>query len=848
MSGDRDSVKSWFDEQLKELRNELDRLGGGTARTNDRSRESGPGSNGSNGSGSNGSGTNGAVLNGGSARIAPTPVPKRPVIAPRPKVAPPMVGRSLPSAPAQRERPRPYAPVARPSIESAAAREAGATPALEARRTPSVPASTRPVARSTPPQPREAPRRKREAGGGWMLGVDVGGTFTDLLLIEQASGKTFSAKVPSTPDDSSVGVLQGIEKVCAVAGVEPTAIGQVMHGTTVATNTVLTNAGARVGLVTTKGYKQTLQIARSYVPGGLGGWVIFNKTDPLAPLELTIEAGERIDAKGEIVQPLDEPKLRTDLAKLAGEGIEALTVSLMNAYTNGTHEQKIRTIAEQILPGVPVSISSEIVPEMYEYERTETTVVNSYIRPVVSKYIENLYNELNRRMHGVQLHILRSDGGLSSEAQAKAMPVNLLMSGPAGGVSGAIWTAKQAGFENMLTFDMGGTSTDVALIQDGVAQTRRETRVADVTVRAPSVDVRTVGAGGGSIAYVPELTKALRVGPQSAGAKPGPAAYGKGGVKPTVTDANLVLGYLPASSRLGGEMRLDYAAAEKAVKTIADAIGLPLKQAAEGIVRIVNENMFGALRLVSVEQGFDPRDFALIGFGGAGPLHANALAKLMSSWPVIIPPGPGVLCAYGDATTRVRNEASRTFVRRFEDTSDNEVLGILRDLEASAVQALDAEGVPRSEQMTQYQIDLRYAGQGMRLTVNMSPEDFSSRGLAELGRRFDDLHEQLFTFRLDAQRELYNLRAVVQGRENAAAAVQLPKGNGDASAAVQEQTTIFFEGRDHPARIYNRVLLKAGDRIPGPAIVMEMDATTLILPEHVGEVDAVGNILIRPAQ
>ena len=326
-----------------------------------------------------------------------------------------------------------------------------------------------------------------------------------------------------------------------------------------------------------------------------------------------------------------------------------------------------------MLPGIPVSISSEVMPEMYEYERTETTVVNSYIRPVVSKYVENLHGELDRRMNGVRLQILRSDGGLSSADAAKAAPVNLLMSGPAGGVSGAIWIAKQSGYEDLLTFDMGGTSTDVALIQKGVAQKRRETRVADVTVRASSIDVRTVGAGGGSIAYSPQLTKALRVGPKSAGADPGPAAYGMGGTEPTVTDANIVLGYLPAQARLGGDMAMDTGLAAKAVQTIADALGLPLKRAAEGIYDIVNENMFGALRLVSVEQGYDPRNFALVAFGGAGPLHANALAKLMGSWPVIMPPGPGVLCAAGDATTRLRDEASRTLVVRFDATSDREI-------------------------------------------------------------------------------------------------------------------------------------------------------------------------------
>jgi N-methylhydantoinase A len=677
------------------------------------------------------------------------------------------------------------------------------------------------------------------------LGADVGGTFTDILLIEEASGRSFTAKVPSTPQDSSIGVLNGIERVCDQAGVSLSDISHVMHGTTVATNTVLTASGARVGLVTTKGYKQVLQIARSYVPGGLGGWVIFNKSEPLAPLELTIEADERIGAKGEIVQPLDEETLKQSLTALSQRGIEALTVSLMNAYANGTHEERVRQIADGIFPGIPISISSEVVPEMYEYERTETTVVNSYIRPVVSTYIENLEAELNRRMSGMQLHILRSDGGLASAQAAKETPVNLLMSGPAGGVSGAVWMARQAGYTDLLTFDMGGTSTDVALIQNGVAQTRRETRVADVTVRSSSIDVRTVGAGGGSIAYVPELTKALRVGPQSAGAEPGPAAYGMGGTEPTVTDANVVLGYLPASAKLGGDMNMDAGRAEAAVETIGKAMGLSTHDSAEGIVNIVNENMFGALRLVSVEQGFDPRDFALVAFGGAGPLHANALGKLMNSWPVIIPPGPGVLCAYGDATTRVRDEASRTFVRRFSETSHTETLGILQELASSAAATLDAEGVARSDQSTVYQVDLRYAGQGMRLTVEILPEEFETGGLEEVGNRFDAMHEQLFTFALDTERELYTLRALVQGSESAAEAQVLVSGNGDPSAARYAQSKVYYDGQHHDAIIFDRALLKAGDRVSGPAIVTEMDSTTLVLPGCTGEVDPVGNLLIR---
>jgi N-methylhydantoinase A len=693
-----------------------------------------------------------------------------------------------------------------------------------------------------------APRRTGRSGTGLRLGVDVGGTFTDLLLLDERNGRTYTAKVPSTPKDSSQGVLNGIEKICREAGIDPTDITEVMHGTTVATNTVLTSSGALVGLVTTKGYKDTLQIARSYVPGGLGGWVIWNKSAPLAPLELTIEADERMDARGNVLVPLDEKAIHKELKTLLGSGIEALTIALFNSYANDAHERRIAAIAQEIAPHIPVSTSASVMPEMYEYERTETTVVNSYVRPIVSKYVDNLQSELKRRMGSdVMLQILRSDGGLSSAQAAMDQPVNLLMSGPAGGVSGALWIAKQAKFENLLTFDMGGTSTDVALIQNGVARTRRETRVADVTVRAPSIDVRTVGAGGGSIAYVPELTKALRVGPQSAGADPGPAAYKKGGEAPTVTDANVVLGYLPSDAKLGGDMDISRDLATRAIATIAEPLGLSIEDAAEGVIRIVNENMVGALRLVSVEQGYDPRDFALIGFGGAGPLHANALARLVNSWPSIIPPGPGVLCAYGDATTRLRNEASQTYVTRVADTDDREIGRMLSDLHDQAAATLTDEGVSRAEQEVLYQIDIRYHGQGMKLTVDVTPEEFGRSGIRGITAKFDAEHEQLFTFALDAEHEIVGLRAVVQGAEKNFINPETTRGSADSSAARIQPTRLYADGAWREGHIYDRSKLKPGNRIEGPAIVTEMDSTSVILPDHVGIIDDVGNILIWPA-
>ena len=653
-----------------------------------------------------------------------------------------------------------------------------------------------------------------------------------------------TAKVPSTPHDSSIGVLNGIARVCEESKVDLSEITHVMHGTTVATNTVLTGTGARVGLVTTKGYRQVLQIARSFVPGGLGGWVIYQKSEPMAPLELTIEADERVSAKGEIVSVLDESSLRESLKNLAKEKIEALTVCLINSFTNKIHEEKVRDIALEIMPEVPVSISSEVIPELQEYERAVTTVTNSYVRPKVETYINNLESELLEKMKEVKLSILRSDGGLASAQSAAKYPVNMLMSGPAGGVAGAIWVAGNAGFKNLLTLDIGGTSTDVALVQNGHAQLRRETTVGDVTVRASSVDVRTVGAGGGSIAHVPAVTKALRVGPQSAGAEPGPAAYGNGGLEPTVTDANIVLGYIPSRARLGGDMAIDVDAAQRAVGRIASDLGLSVEAAAEGIYNIVNENMFGALRLVSVEQGHDSREFALIAFGGAGPLHANALGKLMGSWPVIIPPGPGVLCAYGDATTRLRNEASRTFIRKFSATSNEELRLELEKLATLALSALVEEKATSEGSEITYQLDLRYQGQGLSLTVDVSLAE-GEDVLTAIGTQFDSMHEQLFTFSLPAEKEIVNLRSIALGKE---ARVEVPSVTIDPDFVNRSEGNqrMFAEGQWWDASIYDRSKIGRGTAINGPAIVTEMDSTTMILPEHVGRIDSFGNILITP--
>ncbi|CCA90609.1 hydantoinase/oxoprolinase family protein [Novosphingobium sp. PP1Y] len=680
----------------------------------------------------------------------------------------------------------------------------------------------------------------------YRLGVDVGGTFTDLLLFDNETGNFWRHKTPSTPSDSSEGILTGVDAITRAANVDPGQIEYFLHGTTVATNAVLEGKGARVGLITTDGFRDIMQIGRSFVPGGLAAWIVWPKPQPLASLEDTVTVKGRMDADGKEIRPLDETEIREKLAGLRDDGVEAITVSLINAYVNGAHETRIGEIAREMMPDIPISLSHEVLPEMQEYERTLTTVANASVRPVVGKYVSSLRDKLSLAKVKGKLSLLRSDGGLMSSQKAEEEPVNILMSGPAGGVTGALWVAKNAGLKNILTLDVGGTSTDVALVENLEPRRVRTTEVGHLSVRASSLDVKTVGAGGGSIAYVPELTGALRVGPQSAGAMPGPVAYGKGGVQPTVTDANVVLGYLP-EDLLGGSFKLDRAGAKAAVQTIADALGIELMDAARGIIDIVNENMFGALRMISVQQGYDPRHFALMGFGGAGPLHVNAVAKLMGSWPAVSPVSPGVLCALGDATTRMRTETARSFSRLAGDTDIEELVTILDEMAVQTRSELIEDGIPEGEISSAFEVDVRYAGQAFEVPLTIDQATLRSEGIEGILKRFDEEHHRLFTFNMDTPQEIVNLRAVALGEAPQLPAAELPEGNGNPEAAKIRDHTLWMDGREQKAAIYDRARLHQGDTIPGPAIVTEMDSTTLIESGCVGVIDAVGNILINPA-
>jgi N-methylhydantoinase A/oxoprolinase/acetone carboxylase beta subunit/N-methylhydantoinase B/oxoprolinase/acetone carboxylase alpha subunit len=678
----------------------------------------------------------------------------------------------------------------------------------------------------------------------YRVGVDVGGTFTDFLLFEEESGASTAHKTPSTPRDPAVGLLRGLRDLLERAGVSPDEVTHLMHGTTVSTNAVLEGRGARVGLLTTQGFEQVLHLARGETPGPMAGWVTMIKPDPLAAVEDTRGVRERVSAQGEVVLELDEEQARSAIEELVGRGVESLAISLLNSYANPDHERRLRELLRELHPELSVSISSDVLPEFREYERTNVVVMNAYVRPRLAGYVQQLRERLRQLGLAGSISILRSDGGLMTVDSATEQPVHSLFSGPAGGVAGAVQVARAAGYPDFLSLDMGGTSTDVALCLGGEPILRREAQLGYFPLKVPAVDVRSVGAGGGSIAHVPEVTRALRVGPESAGAEPGPAAYGRGGQEPTVTDANLVLGYLPPEL-LGGAMKLNLEAARASVGKVAEALGLGLEAAAEGIVEVVNENMVGALRLVSVEKGYDPREFALLAFGGAGPLHANALAELMGTYPVIVPPTPGVLAALGGVVSPFRSEFTETFIRRFDRVSHAEVVARLRGLEERALEWLAGEGIEAARRRVRFTVDVRYHKQALEMPIEVDPEELERVGFGPLAERFAEQHERQYAFRLDVAAEFVNLRAVALS-ESDIPHPRLALSQDTGGAGPLRRQRIFHRGDWVEATVHERERLRPGDRIEGPAIVTQVDSTTVVLPGHWAEIDAFHNLVIRP--
>jgi N-methylhydantoinase A len=676
------------------------------------------------------------------------------------------------------------------------------------------------------------------------LGVDVGGTFTDLLLYDDAARRSYHAKTPSTPEDQSKGVAAGIRLICERAHIATSDLALILHGTTVATNAVLEGRGARVGLLTTQGFEYVLHLAKSWTPGPLFGWIVMDKPEPLARLADTRGIPERLNARGDILTPLDEAAATMLIDDLCTSGIEALTISLMHSYANPAHEQRLAEIVRARHPHLPVSLSSDILPEFREYDRTITTVMNDYVRPIMTRYLSRIEDRLAAEGVAAPLHIVRSDGGLMSAAAAADRPVHTVLSGPAGGVTACAMIGRRTGIPKLLAFDMGGTSTDVSVIIDGKPEITRSTEVGAFPAKVPTLDVKSVGAGGGSIAEVAPLTGSLRVGPRSAGAMPGPVAYGRGGTEPTVSDANVVLGYLPPVL-LGGDMALDVPAAEAAIATIGTALGLAPAQAAQGIIDIANEVMLGALRTVTVQRGFDPREFGLVAFGGAGPLHGNAMARLLGCYPVIVPPNSGVLSALGFLEADFKNEFVQTFIRPAATTPPDEIWSRFAALAARATDWLDSQSVAQPDRRISYSMDLRYEQQGFEVSVPVAAVT-PGTPLDAILTDFHDVHERLYGVRFAVPVELVALRVVATGLTPPVESAFVAAADTPLEEALIETRPGWFDGAWHDTPHYDRDRLSLGQRVEGPAIIRQYDSTTVLLPDHHAMLDSHGHLLIWP--
>ncbi|MGF1470436.1 MAG: hydantoinase/oxoprolinase family protein [Rubrobacteraceae bacterium] len=680
------------------------------------------------------------------------------------------------------------------------------------------------------------------------VAVDVGGTFTDVLVFDESTGDLTEGKVLSTPDDPSQGVVTGIEATCEKVGISFEDLNLLFHGTTVVTNMILTNTGSRVGLLTTRGHEQILHLARAWTPGPLYGWMSLMKPDPPADPTDTVGISERLGAGGQVIQELDDDEVREAVQRLVERGIESLAIGFLNSYVKPEHERRARDIALEVAPELPVTISSDIGQEYGEYERTLTTVVNTAVRPRTVVYMNSFEDSMEERKFAGTLSIVRSDGGAMSPEAVAERPIQIALSGPSGGVTGAAYLAREIEVPDVLTFDMGGTSTDVSLCLGGEALVQREMSLGYFQFKVPAADVHSVGAGGGSIAFL-STSGALQVGPASAGADPGPACYGRGGEDPTVTDANVVLHRIPPGVALGGSMELDEAAARTAVQKVAEPLDMSVEEAAEAILDIVNENMHAALRVVSVERGHDPRDFGLVAFGGAGPMHANALGKLMQTAPVVIPPTPGVMSAFGFLSSDIQNEFPETYLQIAEETPAAELKETVEELISQADGWLDGEGVDEENKQFDLYADCRYYLQNIQIPCRFELDELEGEDSAFLRGRFEDAHRQRYNFDLpDSPLEIATLRVVGRGT---IAGVSLneseEEAGADASAAVMRTDKGYFDGGWMEMPIYDRNGLEPGNAVEGPAIVQQDDTTTVIEPGYKGAVDRFGNILIEEA-
>jgi N-methylhydantoinase A len=684
----------------------------------------------------------------------------------------------------------------------------------------------------------------------WRVGIDSGGTFTDVCLFEEQEGRIEVWKVASTPDDPSRAIVAGFEEAMgrvAEAARPAASVAYFGHGTTVATNALLQHRGVRTGLVTTAGFRDLLEIGRQKRPHLYD--LTADKPATLVPRDLRLEVAERVRHDGEIVTALDGEAVRAAARALRSAAVEAVAVCFLYSFVRPEHEQEARRIIAEELPVAFVSASHEIAPEFREFERLSTTVVNAYLGPVMRAYLDRLAARLTALGLATTPHMTQSNGGVIGFATAAAMPVRTVLSGPSTGVVGAQAVGAAAGFGDLITFDMGGTSTDVALIKDARLRTCSEATVGGYPLKAPMLDIHTVGAGGGSIAYV-DTGGLLKVGPSSAGADPGPVCYGRGNHAPTVTDANVVLQTLNPAYLLGGRMAVRQDLAREAVARLAGRLGLTTLETAQGIVAVVTANMARAIRVISVQRGHDPRDYTLVAFGGAGPLHAARLARELEIRRILVPRNPGILCAMGLLLTDLRADFAATRLLPAAGATVDDIAAMFVGLEARAGAWFSSERIAAAQQRLTRSVDMRYAGQNYELAVPVPEGRLAAATLEALVEGFAEAHRRMYGFvAADEPVQMVTFRVEAIGVVRKATLRQERPDGENASGAIrgQRQVWIAEEGRSVPCSVYERDALRAGNRFAGPAIVEQMDATTLVLPGMTARVDLFANLILEAA-
>lgn len=684
------------------------------------------------------------------------------------------------------------------------------------------------------------------------VGVDVGGTFTDLIYVDDEAGEISVHKLGTTPADPSEATVDGIRQLLERAGQPTSALDQVFHGTTIATNIIIEHNGAKVGMITTRGYRDILHIARHKKPLNFSNyqdlpWQAF----PIVRRRYRRTVTERVLKDGSVLKPLDEGEVREEVRRLKEAGVEAIAVCFLFSFLNPEHEARVAAIVREEMPEAFLSVSSEVLPQYREYERFSTVALNAFVGPKVSRYIGRLEEALAGLGIESGLHLMTSASGVATTEAAVARPVNLLMSGPVAGVVGGIWAGRQAGFGNVITLDVGGTSADIGLAQDGRLRMKHllDTKVGPYQAMVPMVDVDTIGAGGGSIAYV-DHGGIFRVGPRSAGAQPGPACYMLGGTEPTSTDAMVNLGWLRSEGFLGGDMEVNPELARQAFAGVAETLDMTVEEASMGAVQILSSLMVQAIEQNSVRKGFDPRDFALVAEGGAGPLFSAQIGVDVGTPYVVVPPHPGITSAMGLLATDMVYEYGSTVYQRMSQVDREALQAAFDDLERQAQEQLEADGVEPENMVIQRIAECRYLGQGYELRVDAPSGEIDDEWLERIREVFNQNHEREYSRSFpDADIEIPNIRVRGVGIMPELKMPDVETGSADADHALRAEHPAWFpvDGtlEQVPTKFYDREALQAGNRIAGPAIVNQYDSTTVIPPGLTAEVDHVGNIVIR---